>query len=169
MGVLTVVLCAGSWWLLPVPGSVRRVPVWQLTPPAFAALASLATLNRLPAEFPDFALRAARLAWALIILGLACLGVRAVDLAAGLGSLVPATATLVGLALGTSCVLGRMSVWVGGVGILVIVMNTHKYAGAASPWAPEADPIWVGGVALAVLGVAAYAWFGARSSLVPRT
>ncbi len=160
---LTAVLLLGAGALMPVPGEVVALPVWQLTPTGYALLSAFATVNRLPEVAVDRRLWRARSVWLTAVTASAAGGAWLVDARSGLPSLVPATALLVVVSFGASVVVGRWAVWVGGLAALWILFHVADYASTVTtPWqVPSGLRLGVL-VAVAGIAVAAYVVRGGR-------
>ncbi len=160
MVLVAVVLAVGAQWLLPVPGQARKVPFWQLTPGFLAMLASLATVNRLPAGHaaPQ---RLARGVWVGGVLALAAGCAWIVGLGADLPSLVPGTTVTVALTFAVATVLGRISAWVGVVVVVVVLARVTTMAADEDLWASLPVTVRLVLALVAAVGVAGYALVGA--------
>ena len=134
MVVLTAVLGLGASWLIPIPGQVVPLPVWQLTPAAYAMLAAVGVSNGLPVVRRSRRVWTARGLWLSLVVSVTMLGAAIVDRVAGLPSLVPPTGSLVVLTFGASALVGRAAVWVGGACIAWILFHVQEYASTATPW-----------------------------------
>lgn len=151
----------GATWLLPVPGTPRRVPFWQLTPALLAMLASIATVNRLPVG-PGRAQRLARAAWALVVIGAAAGCAAVVGLGTGLPSLVPGTAAAVGLTVAVAALAGRAAVWVGAGWAAIVLMRVNKVAATEDLWSGLPDRARLALLVVVALGLVGYARAGVR-------
>lgn len=160
------VLMAFAGVVLPSIGRVPRLPLWQLTPPAFAALSSIATVNRLP-EAGATNVRLARLVWCA---GLMCIGAGCAGVVAAVADLPNAslwTAMLIAHTFGAGVVLGRASVCVGMIGVAWVMAHLTRYATLDSPWTWSPDATGTTAAALAAVLVLAYARWG--GGVHPRT
>lgn len=162
---LTAALCWFGRALVPGATGGPPIPLWALSPPAFAILASAVTVNSMPELVPSIGrLRCGRLAWLLLVLLVSCVGAALATLATGLGSIVPATCLLVVLTFGASAVLGRSALLIGAVPAVAIVTLTPTVTLLeAELWLPQRDPrLWLLLVAVAAVGAIRYVLIGAR-------
>lgn len=166
-GALSVLLAAGARVLLPVPGNVPALPLWQMTPALFAMVAAGATVSRLPqTRAPGRAavrrLALARLAWMIAVTAAAGAAVTLVDRTRGLPPLAPATMALVLATFGAAVALGRGAAWLGAAACGAVLARAPEFAGAANPWSPDAP--WVGIIAAVVAGASLilYPVYGGR-------
>lgn len=162
MAILTGILCAAARTLIPVPGDERPLPAWQLSPAAYAVLAALATVNRLPTWITDRRVWCARAGWlaAVTLVALGC--VLLVDIRSGLPSLGPPTIVVVVLTFGAASLVGRIAVWVGMTSILWIVFHIHTYASTANPWSLPEKGARIGVIVVCVISVLGYVVRGGR-------
>jgi hypothetical protein len=159
MAALTVVLVLGSDALLPVPGAQRPLPVWQLIPALYAAVASVATTNALPARTGGHRVVVARACWCASVVAVVGACVSVVDLGSGLPALAPASMVMVAATFAIAPLLGRGSVCLGAAAMVHVVVNAGRYTSGESPWTPGPSVV-VPVVALVVLGLCGYALLG---------
>lgn len=157
LAALALGLALGSDSLMPIPGSVAPLPVWQMAPALFSLPLALATVCRLP-ERGVWA-RSARAGWAAALIGGVWTGATVVDAAAGLPAIAPAAVVIAALTIGASSVLGRAAVCVPTAPLIYLVTHVREFASTQNPWA--VPPVW-GGVAgcSAAAGLASYALLG---------
>ncbi|WP_408898620.1 hypothetical protein ACJ5H2_05805 [Nocardioides sp. R1-1] len=137
---------------------VRPIPLWALGPPAYAGLASIATIDSIPVVRPDRIVRIARACWLGGVLAVSVTGTAAVAAATGLASLPLGTGLLVALTFAAAPVLGATSVVVAAVPAVAIVTLTRSLDGRqASIWEPSTAPAaWFALALLCLAGCASY-------------
>lgn len=165
--VLTTLLVLFARSQVPGVTGGPPIPVWALCPPAYAVLASVATVSRMPDAAADpRTLRPARAGWLVTVLVVSAVGAGGVSHATGLGGLVPATGVLVALTFGASTLLGLGSLLVGAVPAVVVVTLTRSIdPDRAALWDPSRAPaLWALLTIAGLAGALAYAAWGARRS-----
>ncbi|RNL64330.1 hypothetical protein EFK50_07325 [Nocardioides marmoriginsengisoli] len=160
--VLTALLTVGADGLLPVPGTERALPVWQLMPALFALVTSQAAINGLPAQHATSQVYAARAAWCVTVAATAGACVHVVDLVSGLPALAPATMIMVVGAFGLSSVIGRGAVVLGAAAMVHIVVNVRRYGDTGNPWRFDQGLVAVVVGSLIALGFVGYVRWGSN-------
>jgi hypothetical protein len=162
---LTVVLCGGSDALLPVPGSMRPMPVWQLIPALYAMPVALGTVSRIP-EPASPAIRRARGLWIVWLVAVSAGCVRLVGATTThLPDLTLAACFLVLVTIAGASLLGRSAAGVGVAVAVYLVVHTADYPSAENPWEVHLGAVVLGACAAVALGLAAYVGYGARGSV----
>lgn len=167
VGLAFAVITVGgsSYALMGVPGAHGGpLPLWLLTPPALAVLASAAVSNDIPVfGWQVRQVMVGRVVWELVVTGLAALAAKVVGHAAGQSHLSLLTVLLVGFVFTASTAIGRGCVLVGAVPMLAMLGSPDSVRNHTprTVWELLHPAVQVGAIMACVGGLVLYVLLGA--------